>query len=53
VEVRGALEKATLADVARYRDEHLVIPDRVMFCSAGGVPPEKLRSAVDERLGKI
>jgi predicted Zn-dependent peptidase len=53
VEVRGAIEKAKIADVARYRDEHLVIPDRTLFCIAGGVSAETARPIVEERIGKI
>jgi predicted Zn-dependent peptidase len=53
VDVRGAIEKAKLADLARYRDEHLVIPGRTLLCIAGGIAAETLKPAVAEAIGRI
>lgn len=53
VAVRGDLQSARLGDVQAYRDRHLAPLDRVVVCVIGGIEPDTLKPALQERLGGI
>lgn len=53
VAIRGDLQSAQLSDLQGYRDRHLVQPNRVLLCVIGGLEPETLKPALEERLGSI
>jgi len=44
---------ASLADIERYRDEHLAVLDKVLVCVVGGVDAETLEPAIREQLGTL
>jgi predicted Zn-dependent peptidase len=51
--LKADVDRATLAEVQRYRDERMVVLPRTVVCVVGGVDAETVRPVVAERLGKI
>ncbi len=53
VAVLGDLRNAKLGEAQAYRDEHLVLLDRVVLCVIGGVPADTLKPEIEKRFGAI
>lgn len=53
VAVKGDALGASLEAIQRYRNEHLVVPDRTVVCMVGGVEPAPALSAATKRLEGI
>jgi len=49
--VKCDVERATLGEVQRYRDEHMAVLDRIVVCVVGGIDEETLKPIVSECLG--
>jgi len=53
VALKGDVERATLGDVQKWRDEHLVVLDRTVVCIVGGLDAETIKPIVRQRLERI
>jgi predicted Zn-dependent peptidase len=51
--IKGDVERATLADIQRYRDERLPVLEKVVVCIVGGLDAETVTPVVIEQLGKL
>ena len=51
--VKQDLFDAKPADLQRYRDQHLFIPDRTVVCAIGGAPVKEVESAVGDAIGNL
>ena len=45
--------EAKLADVQRYREQHLFVPGETVVCAIGGVEPNAVIAAAEESLGRL
>ena len=53
VALKGDVERATLAEVRRLRDEHLVVSNRVTVCVAGGLDAATVFGEFEKELGGL
>lgn len=51
--VKQDLLDAKLAEIQRYREQHLFVPGHTVVCAVGGVDPKELTAAVAESMGKL
>jgi len=51
--VKQDLLDAKLADIQRYRDEHLFVPERTVICAIGGVAPQEALTAISQAMGGL
>jgi predicted Zn-dependent peptidase len=51
--IKQDLLDAKLAEIQRYREQHLFVPGHTVVCAVGGVDPKELTAAVAESMGKL
>ncbi len=51
--IKGDVDRASLSEIQRYRDERLVVLDKTVVCIVGGLEVNTVRPIVTDRLGKI
>jgi predicted Zn-dependent peptidase len=51
--LKGDINKVTLGEIQKYRETHLAILNKVLFCVVGGVDAETLKPIITRELGKL
>jgi len=51
--LKGDVELATLKEIQKYRDDHLIVPSNIVVCIVGGIEPAKAFAAAAEELSSL